>query len=81
LCGAACWDAAKAEADALGVPFVRFQLRDLRAKATGDVESMSHARKLFGHTTENMTREYVRTRVGERIPPVMAKSFSPLARK
>ena len=74
-------DAAKVEADALGVPFIRFQLRDLRAKAASDLESMSHARKLLGHTTENMTREYIRARVGERVSPVMAKSFSPLPDK
>jgi hypothetical protein len=66
-------DAAEAEANALGIDFIRFQFRDLRAKAARDIESMSDARKLLGHTTENVTRNYVRTRIGERVFPIMAK--------
>jgi len=43
-------------------PFVnklleRFQLRDLRAKATSDLQSMAQALKLLGHATENMRRQ------------------------
>lgn len=66
-------DAAEKEAKELGIEFQRFQLRDLRAKAASDMESMGNARKLLGHTTENMTRNYVRNRVGESVNPVMRK--------
>jgi len=68
-------DKAEREAQELGISFERFQLRDLRAKAASDLESMSQARKLLGHATENMTRQYVRARVGEKVMPVMAKSL------
>ncbi|MBS1212652.1 MAG: hypothetical protein H6R26_1269 [Proteobacteria bacterium] len=68
-------DAAEAEAQRLGVGFERFQFRDLRAKAASDLESMAQARKLLGPSTENMTRQYVRARVGERVSPIMAKSL------
>ncbi|MDA8093723.1 MAG: tyrosine-type recombinase/integrase [Betaproteobacteria bacterium] len=66
-------DEADKDAKSLGIPFERFQLRDLRAKAASDIESMSEARKLLGHTTENMTRHYVRARVGDRVLPVSGK--------
>lgn len=63
-------DAAEKEAKELGIEFRRWQLRDLRPKAASDMESMAQARKLLGHTTENMTAHYVRQRVGERVSPV-----------
>lgn len=61
---------AEEEAAAQGIAFRRWQLRDLRPKAASDIESMAQARKLLGHTTENMTAHYVRQRVGERVKPV-----------
>jgi len=67
--------AAEKEAKEKGVPFLRFQFRDLRAKAASDLDSMTQARKLLGHTTENMTRNYVRARIGETVMPVLGKSF------
>lgn len=73
--------AAAKEAGELGIEFVRFQFRDLRAKAASDIESMAQARKLLGHATEEMTRHYVRTRVGERVSPIMAKGLSPFSQK
>lgn len=68
-------DAAEAEAKELEIEFQRFQLRDLRAKAASDMESIGQACKLLGHTTENMTRQYVRHRVGESVNPVMRKKI------
>lgn len=66
---------AEKEAKALGIELMRFQFRDLRAKAASDIESMTQARKLLGHATEEMTRHYVRARVGERVSPIMAKGW------
>lgn len=74
-------NAAEKEAKEFGIEFVRFQFRDLRAKAASDIESMAKARKLLGHSTEQMTRNYVRARIGERISPVMAKGLSPFSQK
>ena len=65
--------AAEKKAQELGVEFFPFQFRDLRAKAASDIESMSTARKLLGHTTESMTRDYVRARVGEKVTPIQRK--------
>lgn len=62
--------AAEDEARKTGIPFRRWQLRDLRPKAASDLESMAQARKLLGHTTENMTAHYVRKRVGDQVRPV-----------
>lgn len=67
-------DLAEQEARALGMAFERFQFRDLRAKATSDLESMAQARKLLGHATESMTRAYVRERIGERVRPPARKA-------
>jgi integrase len=69
-------DRAEKRAAELGVPFTRFQFRDLRAKSASDMESMSGARKLLGHTTESMTAEYVRTRVGEKVSPVLISGYA-----
>jgi hypothetical protein len=43
-------DRAQAKAAELGIEFVRFQFKDLRAKSASDMESMGTARKLLGHT-------------------------------
>lgn len=61
------------KAKELGVEFLRFQFRDLRAKAASDMESMANARKLPGHTTEAMTRDHVRARIGEKVSPIQRK--------
>lgn len=53
------------------------QFRDLRARAGTDVEEdqgISAARDLLGHTTEKMTRHYVRNRAGKIVSPVQPKS-------
>lgn len=63
-------DRAAAKAAELGIKFERFQFKDLRAKSASDIGSMSKARMLLGHSTESMTRKYVRTRVGERVSPI-----------
>lgn len=50
-----------------------FQLRDMRAKATTQVDDMQDirsAQKLRGHTTEAMTDHYVRGTVGAKVKPV-----------
>lgn len=49
---------------------VDFQLRDLRAKAATDSETMTQARKLLGHSTENMTAHYVKKHAGEKVQPL-----------
>lgn len=69
-------DRAEKRASELGVAFTRFQFRDLSAKSASDMENMSSARKLLGHTTESMTPEYVRTRVGEQVPPVLISGYA-----
>jgi integrase len=60
-------DRAEVKAVELGIKFVRFQFRDLRAKSASDMESMAKARKLLGHSTETMTSEYVRARVADKV--------------
>lgn len=50
---------------------VNFQLRDLRAKAATDLEDLALAQKLLGHTTRAMTEQYVKTRVGEKVRPLL----------
>jgi integrase len=68
-------DKAEKRAAELGVEFVRFQFRDLRAKSASDVASMATARKLLGHSTESMTAKYVRARVGEKVSPVLKSGY------
>ena len=46
------------------------QFRDLRAKAASDLESLSRAQALLGHTTRGMTERYVRQRRGDKVSPV-----------
>ena len=52
---------------------VRFQFRDLRAKAATDMENLEHAQKLLGHATRDMTEHYTRKRLGEKVSPVRRK--------
>lgn len=57
-------DAAAAEAKALGIPFTRFQLRDIRAKAATDIardHGIEAARLMLGHTTQKQTAAYIRS--------------------
>ena len=69
-------DAAEKEAEERGIPFVRFQFRDLRPKAATDLESLPGAQKLLGHTTQAMTAKYIRQRRGDVVQPLMHKSKS-----
>lgn len=69
-------DHAQEKAAELGIEFVRFQFKDLRAKSVSDMESMASARKLLGHTTESMTTKYVRNRVGEKVSPVLISGYT-----
>ena len=59
---------------AAGIPTDAFQFRDLRAKAGTDVEnsrSMEAAKNLLAHTSESMTRRYVRNRQGKMVDPTV----------
>ena len=47
-----------------------FQFRDLRAKATTDLESSERAQKLLGHSTVTTTEGYIRGRRGDRVMPL-----------
>ena len=67
-------DAAEAEAKERGIPFQRFQFRDLRPKSATDMQNVKKAQELLGHTTEKMTRQvYIRDKDGREVEPVMAK--------
>lgn len=48
-----------------------WQIRDLRAKASSDSDSLEDARKLLAHSDEATTAGYRRSRIGERARPVM----------
>jgi integrase len=70
------WDEArekaaiKAGADgdsALAVLIRQFQFKDIRPKAANEIE-LTHASRLLGHTTEEMTKKVYR-RVGEIVKP------------
>lgn len=45
-----------------------FQFRDIRPKAASEIESLTDASKLLGHTEEEITRQVYR-RVGEKVKP------------
>lgn len=65
------FDAAR---DAAGIDKDAFQFRDLRATAATAVDDdagIRQAQALLGHTTEGMTAEYVRHKVGKRVKPAM----------
>jgi len=49
---------------------VDFQFRDLRAKAATDTGDLGHSQRLLGHRSRDMTEQYVRSRVGERVRPL-----------
>jgi integrase len=49
---------------------VSFQFRDLRAKAATDTGDLAHSQKLLGHRNREMTEQYVRARIGERVSPL-----------
>lgn len=49
---------------------VKFQFRDIRAKAATDTENLAHAQKLLGHKTRAMTENYTRDRKGDRVRPL-----------
>lgn len=49
---------------------VRFQFRDLRAKAATDTGDLAHSQKLLAHKNREMTEHYVRSRLGERVKPL-----------
>ncbi|OJB15694.1 hypothetical protein BGV53_21050 [Burkholderia ubonensis] len=49
---------------------VSFQFRDIQAKAASDTGDLAHPQKLLGHQSRNMTKHYVRSRIGERVRPV-----------
>lgn len=58
------WNARKAAG-------ITYQLRDIRAKAGSDLDSIRSAQKLLGHSSESTTTAYRRDRVGEVAQPVM----------
>jgi tRNA G37 N-methylase TrmD len=59
-----------------GIEFNRFRFQNLRAKNASDMESMANARKLLGHSTESMATEYVRSRIGGKVPPVLLSGYA-----
>lgn len=55
-----------------GIPKAEFQFRDFRAKAateTDDASGTRAAQALLGHTTEAMTADYIRHKVGRKVKP------------
>jgi len=58
---------------AANVPKAEFQFRDLRAKAATDIDDergTRDAQSLLGHTTESMTANYIRHKVGKKVRPL-----------
>lgn len=56
--------------EAAGIDKSLFQFRDLRAKAateTDEVAGTRNAQALLGHTTESMTANYIRHKVGKKV--------------
>lgn len=49
---------------------VRFQFRDIRAKAATDTGDLAHSQKLLAHKSRVMTEHYVKARMGERVKPL-----------
>lgn len=59
--------------EAAGIEKATFQFRDLRAKAATDADEAGGTRvaqALLGHTTEGMTADYIRHKVGKKVSPV-----------
>lgn len=49
---------------------VKFQFRDIRAKAATDTGDLAHSQKLLAHKNREMTEHYVKRRLGERVSPL-----------
>ena len=71
------WDEARAAAakaaddagdEGLAARIRRFQFRDIRPKAATEIDDLSHASKLLGHTNEQITKRVYR-RLGESVNP------------
>jgi integrase len=61
-----------AENKTLAEEIMKYQFRDLRAKAITDKSEsggVNEAQKLAGHSTEKMTQHYVRSKIGEKVSP------------
>ena len=59
--------------EAAGIDKALFQFRDLRAKAATDTENAGGTRQaqaLLGHSTETMTADYIRHKVGKKVKPI-----------
>lgn len=59
--------------EAAGIEKATFQFRDLRAKAATEADEAGGTRvaqALLGHTTEGMTSDYIRHKVGKKVSPV-----------
>lgn len=70
------WDRARAKAQSehphMAPEIAKSQFRDLRAKAGTEIDTqsgMAAARDVLGHTSEAMTRRYIRHRAGKIISP------------
>lgn len=60
---------AAAEGDStLAAAIRQFQFRDIRPKAASEIDDISHASRLLGHSTQEMTKKIYR-RVGEIVDP------------
>ena len=66
---AAAEKAAKAKDSELAKAIMNFQFRDIRPKAASDIDSLSQASDLLGHTTQGMTQRVYR-RIGKVVDPV-----------
>ena len=49
---------------------VSFQFRDIRAKAATDTGDLAHSQRLLAHKNRQMTEQYVRARIGDRVRPL-----------
>ncbi len=49
---------------------VDFQFRNIRAKAATNAGDLAHSQKLLGCRNREMTEQYVRQRLGERVRPL-----------
>ncbi|WP_442964914.1 integrase [Pseudomonas sp. JQ170C] len=52
----------------LAIKVRQFQFRDIRPKAASEIEDISHASRLLGHSKEEITKRFYR-RVGEVVSP------------
>ena len=49
---------------------ISFQCRDIRAKTASDTGDLGHSQLLLGHKNRDMTKHYVRERIGQRVKPL-----------